>query len=47
MRDSKKIQLFISFDSPPCVAEDFVLKLKFGELAGERYKGKRKVVLTF
>ena len=33
-------------DSPPCVEEDFGLKIGTRESAGERYKAKRIHVLT-
>ena len=35
------------YDSHLIVEEDFGLKMKSGEVAGERYKAKRKVVLSF
>ena len=34
MGDSKRIQLFIILDSPPCVEEHFGLKMKTRESAG-------------
>ena len=43
----EKFSYFESLDSPPCVEEDFGLKMRSGQLAGERYKAKREVVLTF
>ena len=36
-RETVKVQLFISFDSPPCVEEDFGLKLSSGKLASKRH----------
>ena len=38
---------FLVFFLNGTVEEDFGLKMRSGELAGERYKAKRKVVLTF